>query len=278
MGKATGLLGNYNGKVGNTVGYDNKASSNRQTQGVRVHQPKVNNPKTYAQAEQRAKVAPINATYRALKGIIIRCQEVQTAGNASRLAWFKAALKAHNMPWFEKGAVINAPVLCILTRGSLDPEFSYAENNYNVSLKVPLEDPSVIHTIGDVSRVIISKYPRVHVGDRFTFVSVFSYPGSLDVQTLSFNIDPNNTTPKPLLLSAANGAIYHGNFPHRAVAGCAFIARRLDSRKILYSTSTLVHFHNYPLSLLTPEAKEDAVKSYMSAADNSDWPEEQVSD
>ena len=81
MAKGIGLIGNFRGKVGNMVGYNLKDSNNKQTQGVRVYQPVVKNPKTYAQAEQRAKLSPINATYRALKPIIDRGQESKAYGN-----------------------------------------------------------------------------------------------------------------------------------------------------------------------------------------------------
>ena len=84
MAKGVGLIGNFKGKVGNTVGYSLKDSNNKQTQGIRVYQPVVRNPKTYAQAEQRMKLAPINATYRALKMIIDRGQEGLAYGNKSR--------------------------------------------------------------------------------------------------------------------------------------------------------------------------------------------------
>ena len=94
MAKGIGLIGNFRGKVGNMVGYNLKDSNNKQTQGVRVYQPVVKNPKTYGQAEQRAKLAPINATYRALKAIIDRGQEGKAYGNKSRLAWLSAAMKA----------------------------------------------------------------------------------------------------------------------------------------------------------------------------------------
>ena len=72
MAKGIGLIGNFKGKVGNTVGYKLTASNNGQTQGIRVYQPIVKNPKSAGQAEQRAKLLAVNATYRALKKVIDR--------------------------------------------------------------------------------------------------------------------------------------------------------------------------------------------------------------
>ena len=92
MAKGIGLVGNFKGKVGNMVGYKLSDSNTGNTQGIRVYQPIVRNPKTSAQAEQRAKLAPINATYRALKMVIDRGNESKPYGNASRIAWLKKAL------------------------------------------------------------------------------------------------------------------------------------------------------------------------------------------
>ena len=86
MAKGIGLIGNFRGKVGNMVGYNLKDSNNKQTQGVRVYQPCSKEPKTYGQAQQRAKLAPVNVTYRALKGIIDRGSRSQAHNNKSRMA------------------------------------------------------------------------------------------------------------------------------------------------------------------------------------------------
>ena len=53
MAKAQGIIGNFKGKVGNMVGYQLTDSNNKQTQGIRIYQPNVKNPKTSAQAEQQ---------------------------------------------------------------------------------------------------------------------------------------------------------------------------------------------------------------------------------
>ena len=75
MAKGTGLIGNFKGKVGNTVGYKLAASNNGQTQGIRVYQPIVKNPKSAGQAEQRAKLLAVNTTYRSLKMVSDRGNE-----------------------------------------------------------------------------------------------------------------------------------------------------------------------------------------------------------
>ena len=59
MGKSVGFIGNFKGKLGNAVGYKVSQSNSGTNQGVRVYQPNIKNPKSAAQAEQRAKYAPI---------------------------------------------------------------------------------------------------------------------------------------------------------------------------------------------------------------------------
>ena len=117
MAKGIGLIGNFKGKVGNMVGYKLSDSNTGNSQGIRVYQPIVRNPKDLRSGRAACKLAPINATYRALKMVIDRGNEGLPYGNKSRLAWLKQAFKAEGMPWFVKGAT-TIPVVCQLTKGS----------------------------------------------------------------------------------------------------------------------------------------------------------------
>lgn len=191
MAKGTGLIGNFKGKVGNTVGYKLSASNNGQTQGIRVYQPIVKNPKTAAQAEQRAKLAPINATYRALKMVIDRGNEGLPYGNKSRLAWLKQAFKAQLMPWYIKGANVGAPVLCQLTKGSL-AGVSYTFNTGAIKVSAPgVTAETTVDDMGALSTALMGAYPSLKKGDQITIVATFNENGALVAQVYSFVLDPD---------------------------------------------------------------------------------------
>lgn len=277
MAKGTGLIGNFKGKVGNTVGYKLSASNNGQTQGIRVYQPIVKNPKTAAQAEQRAKLSPINATYRALKMVIDRGNEGLPYGNKSRLAWLKNAFKAEVMPWFEKGAAVTAPVCCPLTKGSLPFHYLMDGSLGDCTLTVNGLLSASDTTIGKVSEKIMAEYPEVKEGDQLTFVSVMK-EGSLMLSKIdSFVIDTTSTAAVPASFDINDDQIIQTTGIGINTAAAIILSREGANGEHLRSTTSLVKLTDYPSDVLADAAKEAAIASYQaSAASNSDWAEESI--
>ena len=276
MAKGIGLVGNFKGKVGNMVGYKLSDSNNGATQGIRVYQPVVKNPKTSAQAEQRAKLAPINATYRALKMIIDRGNEGRPYGNKSRLAWLKQAFKAEHMPWIEKGKPINYPVSCLLTKGSLASlTYTVATDVIEISAAGVTTDTSVA-TIGAVSTALKAAYPFLKDGDQITIVQGGNQQGSLGFDVFSFVIDTTSVV-ATTLFSAESGSIHYES-ENGGEAGAIIVSREGESGQHLRSTenlgidATLVDERPY-----NELAKTAAVQSYMASSSvNSDWAEEAI--
>lgn len=276
MAKGTGLIGNFRGKVGNMVGYNLKDSNNKQTQGVRVYQPIVKNPKTYAQAEQRAKLAPINATYRALKAIIDRGQEGKAYGNKSRLAWLSTAMKEFYGGWFGKGETIAYPALVTITKGTLPFKPELNSDYTNVVLRVvglTAEDT----TLGAVSTKIIAKYPSLQNGDQLTFVGTFGTGGNFysRFDSIILNTESTDTLPSWLTIpQASNLTAWASDNDANAVAVIA--SREAANGQHLRSTAGLQFTDNYDSELLEDAAKETAIKSYMAGSTSSDWAEESI--
>lgn len=276
MAKGIGLIGNFRGKVGNMVGYNLKDSNNKQTQGVRVYQPIVKNPKTYAQAEQRAKLAPINATYRALKAIIDRGQEGKAYGNKSRLAWLSSAMKDFNGAWFGKGETIGFPALVTITKGSLPFKPEYNTDNTNAILVVT-GLTAADTTIGAVSSKIIAHYPSLQNGDQLTFVSSFGTGDNFSVEFDSFILNTESTDALPSWLSVAQNNELTAWVTRNDVNTIAVIAsRESNSGQHLRSTATLTMTDAYDAELLKDTAKDAAIKSYMAGSTTSDWAEESI--
>ena len=276
MAKGTGLIGNFKGKVGNTVGYKLSASNNGQTQGIRVYQPIVKNPKTAAQAEQRAKLLAVNATYRALKMVIDRGNEGLPYGNKSRLAWLKGALKAQNMPWIEKGMLVGYPVGSQLTKGSL-PAIQYDMTTDVLIITVEgVSAETTLNTVGAMSTALKAAYPFLKDNDQITIVVGGPQNGSLNFEVLSFQI---NTTSTDALegFSGAAGTIQFEP-TNGGVAGALIVSRQGDNGEHLRSNATLAIS---PTDLATApydaDSKAAAIASYQaSAATNSDWAEESI--
>lgn len=276
MAKGTGLIGNFKGKVGNTVGYKLSASNNGQTQGIRVYQPIVKNPKTSAQAEQRAKLAPINVTYRALKMIIDRGNEGLPYGNKSRLAWLKQALKAGSMPWFVKGAVVNSPVLCVLSKGSLPGlNFTPSQNSMeitanNVTAETTIDDQ------GNLSTALMGAYPFLKKGDQVTFIATFGNGNALSASVISIIIDPDGA--ETISGFSAGAGFIALNFGSVTNGMAIIVSREGTNGEHLRSTSSLIT--DAQTSAAAPydaASKTAAIESYQaSAANNSDWAEESI--
>lgn len=276
MAKGIGLIGNFKGKVGNMVGYKLTDSNSGNTQGIRVYQPIVKNPKTAAQAEQRAKLAPINATYRALKMVIDRGNEGLPYGNKSRLAWLKQAFKAEGMPWFEKNAVINSPVLCQLSKGSLSGlDFTIDDGILNIQAS-GVTGETTLNTLGKVSTALLAAYPSLKAGDQLTFIGISGKTSGMVSEVFSFIIDSTDAT-ETTKFNAANGVIEYGLISDGTI-GSVIVSREGDGGEHLRSTSYLEIWSDAATHApYDSTSKTAAIESYMSsAAVNADWAEESI--
>lgn len=273
MAKGLGLIGNFRGKLGNAVGYQLKDSNNKQTQGVRVYQPVVKNPKTAGQAEQRARMAVINATYRALKSVIDRGQEGVAYGNKSRLRWLSDAMKSFNGAWYEKGALIGQPALVPIAKGSLAP-LNFTANDEMVDIVCTgVTSASAVSTIGEVSTLLKAGYPSLKDGDQITIVMCGSLNGALNADVISFEIDTTDTTPTTLFRAGED------KLSHESANGfsCStiIVSREGESGQHLRSTATLdVWASMKEEAPFNAAAKQAAIASYMTAGASVDWPVE----
>lgn len=275
MAKGLGIIGNFKGKVGNIVGYNLKDSNNKQTQGLRAYQPVVRNPKTSRQAEQRAKMAPINATYRALKGIIDRGQEGVAYGNKSRLRFLSEAMKQFDGPWFEKGEAVTLPIKTNITRGSLNN--IKVNGFYSGEMYIVLQMGSVssIPTIAAFSTAVLENNPFLKEGDQLTFVVT----DMKAKKVVSIVLDTNDATAQSDL-TVSDGQLSFkftaANFG-QLMAGCVVLSREGESGQHLRSTTALTLSTAAAADThYTSAAKDAAIESYMAANGNTDWPEESL--
>ena len=277
MAKGIGLIGNFKGKVGNMVGYKLSDSNTGNSQGIRVYQPIVRNPKTSAQAEQRAKLAPINATYRALKMIIDRGNEGLPYGNKSRLAWLKKAFKPVTMPWYEKGAIIEMPVLCEITRGSLPSIANIDAGDSYPTIFVDAVTTAGTTKVGDLSAAIIASYPTLKDGDQLTFVGIYGNGSALNGRVASLVLDTTSQENIPAPFSVSDDALNAFVGQGTAAAAAIIVSREGANGEHLRSTETLAKLAGWNDAVESDTSKDAAIASYMNAAGgNTDWAEESI--
>lgn len=277
MAKGTGLIGNFKGKVGNMVGYNLKDSNNKQTQGIRVYQPVVRNPKSYAQAQQRCIMKPINDFYRALKPVISRGQESKAYGNASRLAWLKNVMKDFNGPWIEKESPDKYPVECFIANGSLGviPVSNGTDDVILIgdgvaALTAPTTAAELLETLQTVGI-------DAHEGDQITIVLGLPASAGADIQygikIQSFVLDSEDVeTFDYFNVAEFNTKKYLSVKGVDSLIGAAVIlSREGQDGQHLRSNSTFVRFDN---SHNSSQFKAAAIASYMAAGANTDWPQE----
>lgn len=274
MAKGIGLIGNFRGKVGNMVGYNLKDSNNKQTQGVRVYQPVVKNPKTYAQAEQRAKLMPINVVYRLIKPIIDRGQETKAYGNKSRLAWLKAALKNYDGVWSDKNNMRPYIPLLPVTQGSLNNPILIAQGAGEITFPVEGLELAEHPVLGNVAKAILAQYPTLKAGDQITIIAFGEIAGAPVVKFDSFVLDTESTETMDANFAAHANNLGFQTPEFESYASCCIISREGSAGQHLRSTSSIVKTAEYAPTREWAETKEAAIKSYMAAGTSSDWPEE----
>lgn len=276
MGKSVGFIGNFKGKLGNTVGYKVNQSNSGTNQGVRVYQPNIKNPKSAAQAEQRAKYAPIFATYNALKSIIDRGNESKPYGNASRIAWLRKAFRSTEIAWFKRGELVEYPIGCQLTQGTLR-SIPFSINRDSIQINAPsVEQGQIVQTVGALSDALMNNYPFLRLGDQVTFITSLLPDATLEFNVFSIIIDDEN----PELIQGfkcSQGTLIMQT-DDTIVSAAIILSREGAHGKHLRSTSQLYisgdMLAEYPYR---PQDKQSAIASYMANdSANADWAEESI--
>lgn len=276
MGKGSGLIGNFRGKVGNMVGYNLKDSNNKQTQGVRIYQPVVKNPKTYAQSEQRAKLFPINGTYRLLKNIIDRGQESKPYGNKSRLAWLKDAMLQFDGAWIAKGKPFACPARVQITKGSLANPLNWTYDGSDLIIAFPVAPAQAPTTVAALSTALLNGYPQLKSGDQVTLVIIRTKHEQLSPWVISFMLDTDDTTTLAELGLTATTSGIDITITGDSAAATVILSREGSNGEHLRTNSALVINNELIADYFGDENKQLAAESYMASGTTTDWAEEAI--
>lgn len=276
MAKGIGLIGSFNGKVGNMVGYSLKDSNNKQTQGVRVHQPVVKNPKTYAQAVQRAKYIPIMELGKRLKLFIQRGNQYLPYGVKSKNAWLKKIMSGYTGPWLTRDQNKLLPPLAQISKGSLPDPFKVNNQWSHMNILFNHTVETLPTTLGELSSVLLVGYSDLKAGDQLTIIACYQGQSTYSVFDYSFVIDENNNEPIPNSLTMFNTYLQVSMEIGQFLAGCVIMSRQGNNGAHIRSNASLLPSKFYPTSYLNDAAKQAAAESYMDGSVNSDWAEESI--
>lgn len=183
MGKGTGLYGNFRKKVGNTVGYTLKNSNNAQTQGVRIYQPIVSNPKTDPQSAQRMRLMPLQIFYQAFGDVLDHAFEGRKVGQMNRQRFMQLNMGVNSglAPAVQKGERILAPIKCQVSSGSLTIQSDLAKFSANELVTTSIHydggennDTLLDFTIGEVSTKLIANNLGLEEGMEVAFLFIVS--------------------------------------------------------------------------------------------------------
>lgn len=276
MAKGTSLFSTLSGKVGNVVAARIPNAADARRQSVRSYQPVVSNPKSYAQAEQRAKYMPLMKLYQVLKPIILRSQENKAYGAPSRYAWISEALKKYDGAWFSKCENVIDPPLVPLTYGSL-PSLPITSSRSEF-IEIPLVGDYIedISQFDEFSRALLDNYPFLHEGDQLTICGVGDDTERLLANWTSFIIDTHNLSDLPEGFNFTSNTFFYECYDMSFDAGCIIISRMGSGGQHLRNTTSLYELASYSQLHKTPEAKDAAIRSYMSSSNNSDWAQQTI--
>ena len=284
MAKGNAFIGVVSGKIGSTVGFKISNPADKEVQGWRPYQSKVNNPRTEPQAIQRLKMAPALNFYRLLAQVLDNAWQGQRYGDLSRRYFMSQAMtQSTGIPFIVKGEKRFYPGEYPVAQGSLVRQSVTAIAN-NL-LTTSLVSPGITGTWGEFSQGLINKNFGIKDGDKLTFIFVGTTALGEYLPAYSYVIlDTTNTTTATDIIAssnlsfagAADAQLQVGvvNAVSDIVAG-AVILSRLDTSagvKWLRSNSVMFCSDAYKEVMMGIAAYQSAIVSYMNS-DNiqSDW-------
>lgn len=277
MAKGVGIIGTVIGKLGNAVGYRIKDSNNKMSQGFRVYQPNVSNPRTYGQALQRARMKPINTFYRALKSIIDRGFEGKSYGNQCRLEFLRLAMANFNGPYVPKGFNGLLPGPFTISNGSLQSIKTRLKFNgpNGVATSLLLTNDAVLNTVGGLSTAILSMNKALKENDQVTFVEVKRVDGSvyLNIESIVLDTASQDEVRNFISIEEDNNR-YLAISSSDVIAAACILSREGESGQHLRSKAIMTVADSIVNTYFTDDAQAAAVASYMNADGTTDWPEQ----
>lgn len=285
MAKATGLTGNFKGKVGNIVGYQLKNSNNKVTLGVRTYVAEVSNPKTELQAIQRMKMAPAINFYRQLQEILDNAWQGTKYGTKSRQYFMSLAMKqSTGIPFIVKGDKKFYPGEYPVAIGSIPT--ANVTNITNKVFKTSIILSENGEDFGDLSRVLLRENLSLRNGDKLTFIFVcknsngeyipYYVSCNLNIESTESIADVISDDILQILNMDGVLTVSVGLAGITEVDAAAVIISRLDTTGVTpqwqRSNANMFCSDTYKADMMGAEKYAAAIASYMASGNySSDW-------
>lgn len=280
------------------VGFIVKNSSDKQTQGFRAYQPKVSNPKTILQANQRLALKPLNSVARALGPVIERGFEGVKYGAQSRQKFLSVNLANFNGPYVVKGEERVIPGPMQISSGSIVPvsvtgfEGVAGDPTPFVNTDIFVGGLARPANLGVVAAALIANNTDIKQGDQLTFVSVYSVGDSFVYRWFSMPVDIADVTEVTYagginriagsdfyFATRSAGSSVRFDFgmqkdtDESIVAAAVIVSREGETRPMRSPASLVVNPQSNVNWFFTMGALEQALNSYGNTS-SLDWPVE----
>lgn len=203
----------FKGKLANVVGYKNSASRKSNNNFARERVYEVSNPKTEAQAIQRAKVRPAQIFYNGFERVLNHAFLPSQRASRNRNRFISHAMKLREVPDVKKGEAFLPFCNYMISEGALGlDDLARAENfkadpgvenldwsgcvhfaNLKVDDSIEFEPTD---TIGAISAALIANNPGLVEGMELTFLAVVANaaePNLRIAQVVSFVLNQSDT-------------------------------------------------------------------------------------
>lgn len=285
MAKQVGAV-QFIGKVANVVGFRNYLSTAPSTNFVREKAASVSNPKTSAQAKQRAKVRPAQLFYDAFVNVLNHAFIPKGRASKNRLEFLSKAMSLDYVPDVMKGEfkIPFAPYqvsqgtlgLDRLTRGEhLNSAVIDVSAPYDGMIRFPLifgDNFTFDSDIAELSGAILENNPSLVEGQEITFLAVMCERDNPNVrvsQVVSFVLDRHNsiTIINPGLIwvhGTDDGVVLYTEIGNYVVLSAALIISSRSGGTWRY-TNSFMALSGFALDGLDWD-ENAVVQSYMNAS------------
>lgn len=205
MGKQISVL-RIKGSVGEVTGYKMSTSSKTSKSGdfIRSKATSVANPRTYAQAKQRAKARPAQLFYGAFENVLNHAFFPLGKPVKNRNRFLSLAMKLDYVPDVMKSEVKLPFAPYQISEGTLGLDDlcvgTYSPVDSRVDFAVLVQDGSLIgETVASLSQQVLSANPRLEEGEELTFLILLCKaddPSVRWVEVHSIVLDLNDTVTK----------------------------------------------------------------------------------
>lgn len=272
----------FKGKVANVVGFKNSASLKTNNNFVRERATVISNPKTQAQARQRAKVIPAQNFYAAFENVLNHAFLPTDRASRNRNRFMSKAMKLDEVPDVLKGESLIPLCTYQVSEGSLGldnlAEASTVTSNdggveFGLSLTSQFGENA---TIAAISTDLLNENSTLVEGMELTFLLVEDCSDMEDgserlAKVVSFVLDKSNTLTKlgdiagNFALFVENGRLFVSDV-YSVLSAAVIISSRAGSS--WRYTNSIMGLSTKGKEVKAHTLESDVIKSYMNAAAN----------